>query len=82
MKNESLEQIQIALAELMRVIGDAEARQRDAAAHSIRLSNAMKRLSALQGQLGEDAPLMLRHYLERRSYGKALEFLQSDSPQK
>jgi hypothetical protein len=38
---------------------------------------ALKRVTELQAQLGADAPPMLRHYLERRSYQKALDFLNS-----
>jgi len=46
-----------------------------------RLSAALTRLSELPGQLGPDAHPMLRHYLERRSYQKALEFLNSGEPE-
>ena len=35
----------------------------------------MERIEALQGEIGSAAPPMLRHYLERRSYTKALDFL-------
>ena len=47
---------------------------------------ALKRVTDLQAQLGADAPPMLRHYLERRSYQKALDFLntgrsETDTPQ-
>jgi len=47
---------------------------------------ALARVTELQQQLGTDAPPMLRHYLERRSYQKALDFLNSghsetDAPQ-
>jgi hypothetical protein len=38
---------------------------------------ALARVTELQQQLGPDAPPMLRHYLERRSYQKALDFLNS-----
>ena len=36
---------------------------------------ALKRVTDLQARLAADAPPMLRHYLERRSYQKALDFL-------
>jgi hypothetical protein len=42
---------------------------------------ALKRITELQAQLGTDAPPMLRHYLERRSYQKALDFLNSGRPE-
>ena len=38
---------------------------------------ALARVTELHQQLGADAPPMLRHYLERRSYQKALDFLNS-----
>lgn len=38
---------------------------------------ALARIGELRRQLGDDAPAELRHYLERRSYQKALEFLKS-----
>jgi hypothetical protein len=34
------------------------------------------RIDRLREELGEEAPPMLRHYLEKRSYAKALEFLE------
>jgi len=36
---------------------------------------ALNRVLELESQLPTDAPERLRHYLERRSYQKALEFL-------
>jgi hypothetical protein len=45
------------------------------------VSGALKRISELQAQLGNDAHPMLRHYLERRSYQKALDLLDSGHPE-
>jgi plasmid stability protein len=45
------------------------------------LATALGRVTELQKRLGPDAPEMLRHYLERRSYQKALEFLNSGRPE-
>src|ERR1051325_5464041 len=42
---------------------------------------ALARVGALQQQLGLDPLPMLRHYLERRSYQKALDFLNSGRPE-
>jgi hypothetical protein len=42
---------------------------------------ALARVTELQQKLGADAPRMLRHYLERRSYQKALDFLNSGRPE-
>lgn len=48
-----------------------------------KIGAALTRLCDLEQQLGADAPPMLRHYLERRSYQKALDFLntgQAETP--
>jgi len=45
------------------------------------IAAALNRILELERQLGEDAPPMLRHYLERRSYQKALDFLNSGRPE-
>lgn len=36
----------------------------------------VKRIDAVGEEWGEDAPKMLRHYLEKHSYAKALDFLE------
>ena len=46
-----------------------------------KVAAALTRVCDLEQQLGPDAPLMLRHYLERRSYQKALDFLNSGQPE-
>ena len=46
-----------------------------------RIAEALNRILQLEQQLGSDAPPMLRHYLERRSYQKALDFLNSGRPE-
>jgi hypothetical protein len=45
------------------------------------VASALARVTELQRRLGPDAPEMLRHYLERRSYQKALDFLNSGRPE-
>ncbi len=66
--------LQRTLESLMAAIrsGDGEALRRDLAA-----------VDRHRDALGEDAPPMLRHYLERRSYEKALAFLEGgdESPE-
>jgi len=42
-----------------------------------KVAAALARIEELRQQLGASAHPMLRHYLERRSYQKALEFLNS-----
>ena len=44
---------------------------------SEQIGEALNRILQLEQQLSADAPPMLRHYLERRSYQKALDFLNS-----
>ncbi|MGD0061637.1 MAG: hypothetical protein ABSD58_19695 [Verrucomicrobiia bacterium] len=45
------------------------------------VATALARVTELQQRLGSDASPMLRHYLERRSYQKALDFLNSGRPE-
>jgi hypothetical protein len=40
-----------------------------------KIGTALNRVLELEGRLPVDAPERLRHFLERRSYQKALEFL-------
>ena len=48
---------------------------------SLQIAEALNRVLQLEEKLGSDAPEMLRHYLERRSYQKALDFLNSGRPE-
>ena len=41
------------------------------------LQAALRQLDGLTQSLGPDTPAQLRHFLQRRSYVKALEYLQS-----
>ena len=45
------------------------------------VATALARVTGLQQRLGPDASPMLRHYLERRSYQKALDHLNSGRPE-
>ena len=38
----------------------------------------LEQIERLQQEIGATAPTQLRHYLQRRSYTKALDFLQDD----
>ena len=69
--NRTEEQLRDALSDFMRTASD---RGSDVGA-------ALKRISELHKQLGPQTHPMLRHYLERRSYQKALELLNSDEPE-
>ena len=62
------QELRDALAKFMRAAADKDRKA---------VATALARVTELQQQLGPEAPEMLRHYLERRSYQKALEFLNS-----
>lgn len=64
--NSVYEQLREALAGLMVASSTRDAGQ---------IGSAFRRISVLEKQLGPDTPPLLRHYLERRSYQKALDFL-------
>lgn len=68
MSNPSASELREALASFI-----ASSGTRDAG----KISAALNRVLELEARLPADAPEMLRHYLERRSYQKALEFLNS-----
>lgn len=59
-----------ALETLLRAIGPPPA-------PAAELEAALRHVDDLTQSLGPDAPPQLRHFLQRRSYVKALEYLQS-----
>jgi hypothetical protein len=65
-----------ALRERLVVIGDEESR-RDPNRHTERLRVVSERLEVLERQLPPQINPQLRHFLQRRSYSKALELLES-----
>jgi len=48
---------------------------------SAEIGAALNRVLELEHQVDSSAPPMLRHYLERRSYQKALDFLNTNRPE-
>jgi hypothetical protein len=64
-----------ALRERLAIIGDEESR-RDEQAHMARLSAVSEKIDKLQQALPRPIDPRLAHYLQRRSYDKALEFLE------
>ena len=62
------QELREALANFMRAASDK---------NQSAVTATLSRLTELQRQLGPDASPMLVHYLERRSYQKALDFLNS-----
>ena len=65
-----------ALRERLTVIGDEDSR-RDVSKHMARLQEVSQRIEALEAALPSTTDPRLRHYLERRSYDKALEWLET-----
>ena len=65
-----------ALRERLRIIHDEESR-RDEAKHIDRLRAISERIDKLQAALPQPVDPRLVHYLQRRSYEKALEFIES-----
>ena len=65
-----------ALRERVAIIGDEESR-RDEQAHMARLSAVSEKIDKLQAALPRPINPQLAHYLQRRSYDKALELLEN-----
>jgi hypothetical protein len=63
-----------ALRERLQIISD-EADRRDPDQHVKRLREISERIEALAATLPQPIPPRLAHFLHRRSYDKALEFL-------
>ena len=66
-----------ALRERRAIIGDDESRG-DEAKHIARLRTISERIDNLQTALPKPIDPQLAHYLQRRSYDKALEFLEAN----
>ena len=65
-----------ALRERLALIRDEESR-RDEAKHIARLRAVSEKIDKLQAALPQPVDPRLAHYLQRRSYDKALEFIES-----
>ncbi len=68
-------QIRDALTVMFALMEDRAGFEKDADAQSRRLGDQLQLVEKLAHGLPEDAPDMLRHFLEKRSYAKALELL-------
>jgi hypothetical protein len=64
------------LRERLDIIRD-EVSRRDPEAHTARLRDVSERIDKLQAALPRSVDPQLAHYLERGSYDKALEFIES-----
>ena len=65
-----------ALRERLTIIADEESR-RDPDRHMARLQDVSQRIEALEQRLAPALDAQLRHYLQRRSYSKALEHIEA-----
>jgi len=70
-------ELRTALERRLTVVADREFYRRDPAGHLAELQAVSARLDALVEQLPPDADPRLKHYFERQSYTKALDFLQA-----
>ncbi|MBV9671221.1 MAG: hypothetical protein JO076_00140 [Verrucomicrobia bacterium] len=66
-----------ALRERFVLIADRELREKDPTEQLSRLRQVSERIQKLTEQLPQNADPMLAHYLERMSFSKALEFVES-----
>lgn len=71
-----LTELASALRERLAIIAD-EASRRDPARHTERLRQVSERIERLEQGLPSQIDPQLRHFLQRRSYSKALELLES-----
>ncbi|MEY2510016.1 MAG: hypothetical protein QOE26_779 [Verrucomicrobiota bacterium] len=65
-----------ALRERLAIIGDEESR-RDPERHTNRLREVSEKIEQLEQQLPATIDPQLRHFLQRRSYSKAIELLET-----
>ena len=73
---ENYQQLAAALHERITIIAD-EASRRDEAHHMARLQTISETIERLGHSLPEPVNPQLRHFLQRRSYSKALELLET-----
>lgn len=64
----TLQELHTAIGDMMLAISDSSG--------GVSVPECLARIDSLSGELGDGAPPMLRHYLDKRSYAKALDFLQ------
>ena len=73
---DTLQELATALRERLMIVADEESR-RDVDAHILRLQQVSERIESIERQLPPTIHPQLRHYLQRRSYTKALEFVEA-----
>ncbi len=72
----SLTELAAALRERLSIIADEQSR-RDPERHTERLREVSERIEALEQSLPVETDPQLRHFLQRRSYTKALELIEA-----
>jgi hypothetical protein len=77
MMDATLRELRDALQRRLDVVSDRAFYERDAAGHLAALQSASAQVDALAEGVAGTADPMLRHYLERQSYVKALDFLKA-----
>lgn len=77
MTNAILQELRKALQARLDVVADRAFYERDAAAHLEKLQAASLSVDRLSLELPADTDPMLRHFLERQSYVKALDWLRA-----
>jgi hypothetical protein len=74
--DDSLTALAAALRERLAIIGDEESRC-DPERHTNRLREVSEKIEQLEQRLPATIDPQLRHFLQRRSYSKAIELLES-----
>jgi hypothetical protein len=77
--NQAIVDLTAALRERLAIIGDENSR-RDLQAHTARLSAISEKIEKLESALPKPINPQLAHFLHRKSYDKALEFLEGAAP--
>jgi hypothetical protein len=67
-----------ALRERLQIVSDEESR-RDEGRHMERLQAVSEKIEQLEQRLPPETNQQLRHFLQRRSYSKALELIETQS---
>ena len=75
--NSAILDLATALRERLTIIGDENSR-RDSEAHTARLREVSEKIEKLEAALPKPIDPQLAHFLQRKSYDKALELLEND----
>lgn len=73
---ETLAELTATLRERLAIVAEEESR-RDPERHMARLRDVSERLERIEAKLPSNINPQLRHFLQRRSYSKALDFIEA-----